>query len=151
MRKTVTREIDGLTFTVQQMPGTRGMRLGYELFSVLLPSIGKSLGGDAAFADVSQMFFDRMPGPAFEKLWKELLETTIVLDEKGERPLMPVLDDVMAGKFLTLLKLVTFALEVNFSDFLPQLAALKGQLAGGLMGKLSSVPNTSAQPGPAPV
>lgn len=137
MREQQTREIDGLRFTVQMLPAMRATRLWHRILKGAAPAFLKAAGSaksglaDAdvsALADAAQLLFNNFSESDFEGILRELLETTLVEKDGKQFPLMPVFDDLMRGRTVTLLKLVRFALEVNYSDFFD-----------GLRGKLGSL------------
>jgi len=168
MRQSETREIDGMKFTVQQMGGKQAGRLFVRLSSYLFPAISQAAGAldkldlkaglSGAEVDVgavgrglsaaAKTLFERLTEDEYESLLQQLLETALVRSPKGgDVPLWPVFDDMTAGKVLTQVKLVAFALEVNYRDFLPALGGLKGLAAGAASKFVAS--NTSSQNGPA--
>jgi hypothetical protein len=130
VRAIESREIDGLTFQVQQLPGRRGSRLSARLMRMLLPAAAEAVGGGGklptGLADLdlsglgkaAQTLFERLTVEEFESIREELMEGAMVTMENGNTvALKPVFDDVMAGRAFTTLKLMQFALEVNFKDF----------------------------------
>ena len=144
-----SKTIDGITFTVQQLPYRKSARLMHKLASSLGPALLRSLAGaplptsvaGAAEAakelDLSnmaagmQLLFDRFSADDFDRLVSELFETTTITQGGAEVPLLPVLDTAMAGKHGTMLKAIQFALEVNYGNFFGAfLAALPVQQAG---------------------
>jgi len=131
MREAQTREIDGIPFTVQQLPAMRAAKLSHRLGSVVGPAIAKIAAGAAKdeldlsqLGDAVQILFDRLPEKEFEALIKELLETAQVTINGQTAPLMPAFDAVFTGKISTLFKVLKFSLEVNFADFFDAAAPL---------------------------
>lgn len=138
-RESKSKEIDGMTFTVPQLPGKRGNRMAVRLIGMLAPMAAKALGGGKLgdiknlknleltnLSDAVQMLADKMTPEQFEAMQNELLEEAQVVVDGNQIRLMPVFDNLMAGKALTSFKLFSFALEVNFGNF------FDGGLAAGL-------------------
>jgi len=139
------KTIDGLTFTVQQLPAMRSLKLMHKLGKTIGPAMLKALSGAPAgkeikvgninvadMADGVSLLFDRLSAEDTESIVRELFETTMVTENGQTFQLMPVFDNVLAGKMATLFKAVKFALEVNYQDFLPALlaSAQASQVAG---------------------
>jgi hypothetical protein len=138
MLKSESREIDGMSFTVTQLPATKQFRLQAWLALKVGPGIVKALSGVdlsggakslskvdlGEMADGVAMLCDRLSADDFEKLWKELLEGARVKVDGNSVLLKDVFEVVMVGKFLTLLKLIRFAMEVNFGSFFDVLRGL---------------------------
>lgn len=139
-RETQKRVIDGLTFTVQQLPGREAGRLFIRVSKYLLPGIaraGKALDGlsmgdgglanatinmanaSDGLANAAEFIFSHLDEKEYDALVDKLLDTCIINDGKTEQLLMNpgVFDNALAGKVLTQLKLLQFALETNYKDF----------------------------------
>lgn len=142
MRESQSKTIDGLTFTVGQLPAMRAVKLMHRLARAVGPAMLKSLAGanvasvkDIANLDLNlgdaadgvAMMFDKFTENDLEALIRELFETATVVHNGNTVPLMPVFDHVMQGRAGTVMKAVKFALEVNYQDFL---GALLAQVAG---------------------
>jgi hypothetical protein len=128
MRETKTRDIGGCTFAIQQLPGMRAAKLFHKLSSALAPAIGAAFGkgmdGEVDnLGEAAKLLFDRLPASEFEAVIRELLETATIAREGMTMPLMPVFDDVMAGKMKDLMGVLVFALEVNYGDFFGDIGA----------------------------
>lgn len=144
-RQTQEKEIDGLRFAVQQLPAMRSMRLLHKLARAIGPGLLKSLSGagdvsagvkvaDMDVGDMADgigMVFDRFSADDLEALIRELFESATVAEGGNTLPLMPVFDNVMAGRPTTVLKAVRFALEVNYRDFFGALLASAQGLGAG--------------------
>ena len=126
MRKSQTKTIDGMTFTVQALPAMRQLRLKPRILDALAAPASKiaaAFGGSLASTDVAALgdaltaLCQKLTPAEYEALTRELLETTTVQHDGQTLPLMPVFDDVMCGRTLTVDKLLLFALEVNYGDF----------------------------------
>lgn len=138
MQEAKPKTIDGITFTVQQLPYRKSARLMHKLVGALGPALLRSLAGApmpdfakggagaAMAADLDlgnvavgmQALFDRFSAEDFDRLVNELFETTTVAGEGLEGLLLPQLDFAMAGRHGTMLKAIQFALEVNYGNFL---------------------------------
>ncbi len=137
-RQSRTEEIDGVTFTVQQMPAKRALLMLHKITKAIAPALGKSLEGASLgdfkladlelknLGDAAQLLFQNFSESDLEQLNSQLLETATVVHEGKELPLMRVFDEVMAGKIGTVLKLLKLALEVNYGDFTGALLATVG-------------------------
>lgn len=145
MRASKSKEIDGLSFTVQQLPGKRGSRLWFKLVRLLAPAMAKALGtlkltGGASalmqnldlsnLGDAVGMLAEKLTPDEFEAIRDELLESATVTTGGNQFPLMTVYDDVMAGRVTTGLKVLQFAFEVNFGSFFEGFLAEVGKAAG---------------------
>lgn len=128
MRKIESKEIDGYTFTVQQLP----MMRAHKVFNRLLKAISSGLVAlatsnanlkDMMEQDVGALsgalgaLLDRMPETEQEQLFKDLLETATFEKDGQKFKFYPHADEELAGKLLTVYKFVGFALQVNFRDF----------------------------------
>jgi len=138
--KTEEKEIDGLRFSVTQLPGMRGLRMSVRLGKLLGPALARAAGaatGGLASLDVSKLsgavdaLFEHLTEDEIESVTKALLESCLVTIEGKTGPLMPMFDTVMGGKVATVYKLLRFAFEVNFGNFFGGLAALGAQFGAG--------------------
>ncbi len=137
-RKSESKGIDGIEFTVTQLPAMRSMKLMHKLARALGPAMAKAAGAGtqlgqqdiASFGEAAQAAFDRFSAEDLEALIKELFETATMTLDGNTVPIMPVFNDALAGKPGTILKALQFALEVNYSDFLGGLLASVGALKG---------------------
>lgn len=151
-RQAETRNIDGLDVTVQQLPARAAEHVFHRLMSAVGPALAAMTGkaipaGSILDADIDlgaaiNLLFDRLTWPEMEAIQKELLATSLVSVEGKTIPLMPVADDLLAGKIGTLLKITAFAIEVNFKDLFQMASS-----ATGLLAKVRS--STSPKPSPA--
>ena len=127
MVKTETREIDGLTFEVTQLPFMRQGKVFARLAAAFGPALAKMADGglDRELGSALEVLFARLTESEFDYLVKALLETAYVRDGDrricvGQNP-----DAVLSGRNMTGLKLLKFAVEVNWQDFF---GALTGNL-----------------------
>lgn len=148
-RETKSKEIDGTVFTVTQLPAMRGIKLMHKLARALGPAVIKAATGGnkigdqdiAGFGDAAQAAFDRFSAEDLDGLIKELFETGTMSLDGNTVPIMPVFNDALAGKLVTVIKAVQFALEVNYSDFLGAFLA-SVRLVGPAPGKAAPLLST---------
>lgn len=135
-RKSESKAFDDLEVTVQQLPATRAMRLSRRLAKVAAPAISALQGlakGSVLDADVGVIgkalaeALEQFSEADLDSLIKELLETATVKIAGKTAPLLPVLDDVLAGRTFTLYKILAFALAVNFADFFEALRGMQAK------------------------
>jgi hypothetical protein len=132
--KDETREIDGFKVRTVQFPAMRSLRTLKRVGEVLGPALAKAQGVDLE-ADVSALgpaigaLFENIGDP--EALAREILESTTVIQDNRQIPLntTAMIDLVFSGATMSLLKVMAFALEVNFGDFFAAAAAQKEALA----------------------
>lgn len=127
-RKSQTRDFgDGLVVTVSQLPATRAFKLFPRLVKVLGPA-GKMLagaaGGGLARMDVSEFFdgltgvAERLPPDVLLSLTQEILATAELTKNGRKGELLPMIDTAFQGRIKDLFRVIAFALEVNYGDFL---------------------------------
>lgn len=143
------RTIDGIDFEVSPLPAFRALELFPRItgfFSGAAAELG-SVQRDKGEAIAKAVAALAKSNPAeLVALTKVLLEGCVVTLDGKQAMLLPVFDVAMQGKLFTVMKLLAFAVEVNYRDFFDGL----GGLLGGLKKALSSVlPTTSPAPGPA--
>jgi hypothetical protein len=151
---TQERVIDGMTFRVTQLPAMRGVKMLNRLVRILGPAAGRAFAGADPSAglgglDVGALggavaaLTERLSDDELESIIRTLLETATV----DNTPLLPVFDLKLQGRMGSLLKLLGFALEVNYSNFTSVLAASVPQ---GLRTQLNSAGSSiSGKSGPA--
>lgn len=122
-----TRVINGLEFEVLPLSGFRGLETlprvtGFFRNSILALS---GVSRDKTEAIVKALAEVASSNPAeLMALTKILLEgSTVVVDGKRQH-LLPVFDELMIGKHATTLRLLAFAVEVNYRDFFDELGGL---------------------------
>ena len=138
MRRTETKEIDGLAFTVTQLPPRRAQALLLRVLASLSGAVGKAIAGlvsekgsaldlrnaDLDFAKMGEAIpslFEKLTPAELEGIQKELLAQCIVEKEGKAQELWPVVDLVLDSPF-TLLRVTLFAFEVNYGNFSAVLA-----------------------------
>lgn len=129
-----TREIDGFSFTVSQLPAMKGLLLLHRLTKAIGPALAKVAGAFtggsvklsdldvAALAGAVESLFANLPASDFEAITKELLSTaTIEVDGKRHELFKGGnsgnFDLYLQGKMGTIFKLIAFAFEVNYGNF----------------------------------
>lgn len=137
MRKTITKDIDGINYEFGQMSATKALKWFKRLQDVLLPAIGKGLGAVSKGADID----GEALGSAFQTLSTSVSETQYdawvkdLLEGVVRNNIAINFDIDFQGQILHLHKLLAAILEANFSDFL---GVFKGKSAG-LMSKLQGL------------
>ena len=135
MRQSKTKTIDGIQFTVNQLPVMVACKLTPRIARTFAPLISAvPLTGDVANVDAGpplEAFFELMTGDELEYLITTFKQTAYaVLDGKRwELSDSTGFDAVFDGRLLTLFKFLYFAFEVNYQDFYD---VLKGALGTGL-------------------
>lgn len=125
--ETKEQVIDGVTYSVTQLTGTRSLKLFWKLVGVI-SGAGDSLGkldpaalasGDVGDIDMSVAggalggIVSKLDPDQLDVVVKELLGT-LTIDGRDAGPLF---ESHFAGKVFRMLKVVKFALGVHFGDF----------------------------------
>ncbi len=139
------KEIDGYVFRVTQLPAMKSLRMFARLGKLFGPAITKGLAGmdikDLSKLDVGLLgaafgeLFTSVSENDLESLTRDLLAATTI----DNVLLLPVIDLKLQGQPLTILKLLAFALEVNYKSFFDAARAL---------GASRAAPSTSTSPTP---
>jgi hypothetical protein len=134
-----TREIDGLTVTVQQLPAMRAFKLLHKILKAVAPSAAKALAsGDMKnvssgnLSEAAEILFDRLSEDDLAAVTRQLLDMAFVTAEGEQRPARngDLLHSAFDGRVGTLIKTIAFALEVNYGDFLAVLKSAAKKLPG---------------------
>lgn len=152
------RDIDGLKVLVTMLPFDVSNPLLWELLRKAAPILGM-VQSDAfgqtdvqeALAPIASQFFANFPPAEWEKIRDTLFRSVVVQGvmangqtERVELHTRAGMNQAFTGRQLTAMKVVLFALEVNFRDFYDALArGLQKALE-----ILSQSPNTSETSGP---
>lgn len=145
-----TRVINGLEFEVTPLPAFRGLETlprvtGFFRNSILALS---GVNRDKTEAIVKALAELASSNPAeLMALTKILLEnTTVVVDGKRQH-LLAKFDELMIGKHATTLRLLAFALEVNYADFFDEFGGLLDMLKKAFPSGLATISPTSGPAG----
>ena len=128
MREVQTKVIDGCTYTVQMLPGTKSWKMGLRLMKMLGPSLAKALDGaggdiqklldtkvDSGFlSEAIVMLAERLDETEVEMMVQQLAEATLVND----KPLKSIFDLHFQGNPIGVVKWLSFAVQANFAPFL---------------------------------
>lgn len=136
-------EIDGVKYSVTQLTGWKSVKMLPRLGRALGPAFGKLMGGLAQNGEFSLDrkvtfglvagsigpalvdLFERLTENELEGIARVLLETATFTDESGRTAhLLPVFDIHFQGKPASVLRLLAFAIEVNYGSFFDVAVAL---------------------------
>ena len=134
MKTTHSKVIDGIEFTIDQLPAMRALRLLNKLARLASPALGAIGAAFSQSKSVANMDLDALGRGAsallsslsddeMEAITRELLGSAIMRSGGKNVELLAVFDLEFRGKMGTVLKLLGFALEVNYGNFIE---ALKG-------------------------
>lgn len=149
MRKQVEAEFEtseGMaTIMVTQMDGHKGGLVGIRLSQLLGPSVialvnASNAGNTASVTEAANTLFSKLSPEEFERLRKDLLHgATLKINGEVHDFDETILKNYFAGHFGSLLKLVAFALKVNFQSFLKDLGVSDESVKamGALASKMS--------------
>jgi hypothetical protein len=127
MVKSQSKVIDGITFTVTQLPATRALKLFTKLVEVAGPALealqkspGSGLGDMevAALGGALSAASSRLGEEGLMQIAAALFELATATWEGAQAPVMARFDVMFQGRLTTLFKAIGFALEVNYGDFL---------------------------------
>jgi hypothetical protein len=129
--KTAKRDIAGMEVRTTQFPALRAMGLLTTLGRILSGSAGKLAsvaGGSTSIGDLDigsaasaiGALFEQVDATEAQQIAKDILaQTSVVTDEVIEDLAQKgAIDRVFSGSLLVMFKVMAFALEVNFGDFL---------------------------------
>ncbi|MFH0902144.1 MAG: hypothetical protein V2A73_16050 [Pseudomonadota bacterium] len=128
--ETRERDIDGHHWSVTMLPASRGMEIARKLLRLAGPALGKAMtaiGGSSASSGGGSLLDAELPvlgdavaalaaglgEPESTALIKELATTGVFCDGVEVKPVQ--FEVLFAGQYATLIKLVGFVLETNFS------------------------------------
>lgn len=163
------KTIQGYTVTVGALPAWQSLEVLQQLSKMIGPAVarlGTAAGASsldtpegnaqalAGLGDAITGALTALKPGELVALSKQLLSQTLVLTpdstEGKEVPILKVFDQVFQGQILLALKIITFAIEVNFGDFFaalkPALKLLESRLksAQGDKPKLEELPKPGA-------
>ena len=136
-----SKEIDGRSYTVTQMPAMKALRMTHRLGKALGPAIGHLAVQDGQEVDIERIgkaleaLFTAMSEDDLETITKELLNSATVIVDSKSLPVLAQFNTLMAGQIETVFKLLGFALEVNYGSFFD---VAKGFIPGDLAANPSS-------------
>lgn len=140
---------EGRVIKVTQLPAMRAVKLAARIGKLVGPALAAAMdkGADANVdvGVVARVLFDRIDPDELEKLLRELFATTTRGDGSGRTvPLNDVFDFEFAGDGLAdLLKVVQFALGVQFGTFGSALRAVGSAVMPKTAPHLSPVPTSN--------
>jgi hypothetical protein len=130
MLETRTKDLDGHTYEVTQLPAMRGMKLLTRIGRAIGPALAKLATSDGTLdtgnaGAAMEALFSNLTEGELEHFIREMLLQGGALKQDG-RPLSlaGAFDLEMAGKPMTILKLLVFAFEANYGDFYAAAGAL---------------------------
>lgn len=161
MKASQTRTIAGIEYSITQMPARKGTHWFYRLMGVLGPAATK-LGGlgkgstaqSLTMADLMdnvdelgaavEVIYEKLPPEEFEEMRQAFFWSLERKDAKGFTDLSDAnkFDVELAGEVFTVLKLMAFAIEVNFGDFF---GVLRARIAKAVAAKQAAVAAALAQ------
>lgn len=132
MRETQSKRFGELTVSVTQLPPRRATKVSNRLRRILAPALAQAARGELP-TKLSDVKVDKMLDALgsldigdddLDYLTDSLLATALVTTADGKSAeLLPVFDAVVTGVLMHM-KLLMFAAEVNFGDFMPAFRAL---------------------------
>lgn len=135
MRETQTKTIDGHTYQVQMLPGTKSWKMMLRLSKMVGPSLGKVIDGSGG--DLQKLLntnmADVMLGEAIAALTERLDEADVELMVQqlaactlvDNKPLTDCFELHFQGDGVGVVKWLAFALKANFGPFSDVLASAK--------------------------
>jgi hypothetical protein len=127
MRKSETKEIDGLKITVSQLPPRKGFKLAAKLFKFAAPALA-AMQPDKE-VDVEQLkpalmgMLQALDDDELDNIMSALFNTAYVIREIDGKPCKFELNDgakidaAFEGALPAMFQSLMFAIEVNFGDF----------------------------------
>lgn len=151
MRHTHEREIDGSRWTVTEFSATEGLRILTRLVKLLGDSAAKAFGALPTEGGISVLdakidwsmlgeaiggLANRLDEDEVDELVKRLLANTLIDGKAGKEPAGgPRFDIVFQGRYVTLFKVLSFVLEVNYRIPLSDLLVATSPIAGAVTSK----------------
>lgn len=138
MRKSETKEIEGLKLTVSQLPPRKGFRLATKLFKFVAPALAEMKPDQEI--DLGKMMpaltgmLQELDEDELESIMMQVFATAYVIREIDGKPCKFELNDgakvdaAFDGKLAAMFQSIMFAIEVNFGDFFED-AAPSGEVA----------------------
>lgn len=128
MKLSETREIDGLPVRVNQLPVLRQGRIAARLVRELGGAFTGAADDASGFAKAAALLLDNQApsSPLMELLSTVAVEVDGKLKELSDEP---SINGALRGRLGTLVEIVGFALEVNFTDFFVKLVSLAKRMS----------------------
>lgn len=139
------RDIDGFKIQISPLPCTKALEVLHRLGQSLSPSVAAMLGLlqggqqiDLASVDIAELggalvaFFRGCSWPDLKYFIDNLLQPALCNDQ----PLLRTMDITFQAKTMSLLKVLVFAIEVNYSDFF--------DVARGALAQQAATPKTDS-------
>lgn len=152
MQDTQTRDIDDITFRVEQLDVKTARAVFIRLTHLLGPSLAElgKLAGDGSILDVDHTaalgVISKLLASATEEDLEYLVQV-FMKKSKFKMPeatgLVPLVDIAFTGRLLTMFKWLAFAIEVNYADFFDVFRRIK--IPTFLNGKAQSPSNSPAE------
>lgn len=148
-----TRTIDGFTYEVFALPAWNAVEVFQQLTRALVPAlagVAKAEGpeGLAALSGAVERMLTSLQPAQVLHLSKVLLAGARVVVNGQNVELLPIVDVHFQRRTLALWKVLAFAVEVNFPDFLAPLRGIAGRLAVRAKSALEPTPTASISTGP---
>jgi len=137
-KKIQSKKIDGIEFTVQQMPGMASIRFLAVMGQKIGPAlsvVGRELQGVKSLKDLNEgsigaivaaSFLNITPDDA-EAITRELVSMATAVEGGKSRDLSVEFDDFFQGRPMLVFKVLGFSLEVNYGSFFDFVRALMKQ------------------------
>lgn len=127
MKATETTVIDGAEYSITQLPGRRGLEMFGKLAGIMGPAALEALSkGFSMDEDISNLapiglaLFSQIKPGELTTITDELFYAALI----NGKPLKEQADIIFQGKTFTLLKVIAFAVKVNYYDFFDALVAI---------------------------
>jgi hypothetical protein len=141
--KTEKRTIEGMEVSVTQLPPRKAFKLMPKLAGVLGPLIGKARGGDqGAMLEGVGASLMQLDDVMVDNITAQLFSQVMVIVDLGnglknyDLSQTTAVDQVFAGNLKAMMQTLTFAVEVNYSDFFKD-ALAQVQVSGAIDPKVN--------------
>ncbi len=152
--ESMSKEIDGYKFDLQQLPAWQGFEVFGRLTKALGPSlaaVAKMVGDKSLSADKLTLLGGAIQGADVRELMvlgKQMLAGARVItpEQKQVKLTEDAFDLMFKGKLMTTMKLLVFAVQVNYSSFFDEWKSVVLSSSSGRQPTLTS-PNSSSTDG----
>jgi hypothetical protein len=149
-RASQNRAIDGVTYTVTQLPGRASLRTLARVARIFGPVADVSSGlVPAIVAALKKLDLEDVVVLAEELAESATVRQGVVTRDRSHVDVPLDLDEHFAGKVGPMLEWIAFALEVNYASFFADLAQTMGEGAASIKAAASAFRSTSESAGPA--